>query len=100
MTPPKADVPIKDTLPAPVDPVETPASGRSPAENCARIRNLGFTTSKHIKMYGERFELVSDPFQEGDCAVVHAVSGNDPKIRTVRLPVAILLGLTDRFRKS
>jgi hypothetical protein len=36
---------------------------RTPAENCARSKGLGYTVSKHIKMYGERFELVSDPFQ-------------------------------------
>ena len=71
----------------------------SPAENCSRIRDLGFRTSKHINMYGERFELVSDPFEDGACTSVHALSGSNPTIRTLHLPTAILLGLTDRFRK-
>jgi hypothetical protein len=70
--------------------------GRSPAENCARIRDLGYTVSTHINMYGEHFELVSDPFEEGDCTVVHVISGNDPTIRTLRLPESILLGLSHR----
>lgn len=48
-------------------------------------------------MYGERFEIVSDPFDEGDCVAVNATSGNDPEIRTLRLPIAILVGLGDRF---
>ena len=48
-------------------------------------------------MYGERFEIVSDPFDEGDCVAVRATSGNDPEIRTLRLPIAILVGLADRF---
>jgi hypothetical protein len=69
---------------------------RTPADNCARIKGLGYTVSKHIKMYGERFELVSDPFQEGDCTMVQVISGNDPTIRTVQLPVSILLGFSDR----
>ena len=50
-------------------------------------------------MYGERFELVSDPFEEGTCTSVRALSGNDPTIRILRLPTAILLGSPDRFRK-
>ena len=50
-------------------------------------------------MYGERFEIVSDPFDEDDCVAVRATSGNDPEIRTVRLPIAILVGLADRFPK-
>ena len=44
--------------------------GRTPAENCARIKGLGYVASKQIKMYGQRFELVSDPFEEGNCIVV------------------------------
>jgi hypothetical protein len=73
---------------------------RSRFENCARIKNLGFTASRHIKMYGERFEIVSDPFNEGECVAVHAISGNDPKVRTLRLPIAILVGSGDRFLKK
>lgn len=69
------------------------------SDSCVKIRDLGFTAFRHIKMYGERFEIVSDPFDEGDCVAVHATSGNDPEIRTVRLPVAILVGLGDRFLK-
>ncbi len=84
---PQLDVPVK------------PHARGSSADNCARIKNLGFTASKHIKMYGERFEIVSDPFSEGGCIAVHAISGNDPKIRTLRLPVAILVGLANRFQK-
>lgn len=75
-------------------------SGGSASENCARTRDLGFTASKHIKMYGERFELVSDPFEDGECTAVHVVSRSDQTIRTLRLPVTILIGLSDRFQKK
>ena len=78
---------------------DSPMHGRSRSETCTRIRDLGFTASRHIKMYGERFEIVSDPFSDGDCIAVHAISGNDPKIRTLRLPTAILVGVADRFLK-
>lgn len=50
-------------------------------------------------MYGERFEIVSDPFDEGECIAVRAISENDRTVRTLRLPVAILVGLADRFLK-
>jgi hypothetical protein len=53
----------------------------------------------HIKMYGERFEVVSDPFDEAGCIAVLATSGGNPEIRTLRLPVAILVGPADRFLK-
>jgi len=76
--------------------VETP--GISP-DSCAKIKDLGFRASMQIKMYGERFEIVSDPFTEGDCIAVRATSGSNPEIRTVLLPIAILLGIADRFLK-
>ena len=75
---------------------EVPAADRTPAEKCARLKDLGYIASTHITMYGERFELVSDPVQEGDCIVVQVLSGKDPTIRRLQLPVSILLGLSDR----
>ena len=50
-------------------------------------------------MYGQRFEIVSDPFDEGGCISVHATSGDNPEIRTLRLPTAILVTQADRFLK-
>ena len=72
---------------------------RTRSESCAKIKGLGFTASKHITMYGERFEIVSDPFTDGDGVAVRAISGNAPEIRTLRLPTAILVGSEDRFLK-
>jgi hypothetical protein len=95
----EVDSPKKAILPELACARRPATSGRSAAENCARIRDLGFTTSKHIKMYGERFELVSDAFVEGTWTSVCALSGNDSTIRILRLPTAILVGSSDRFRK-
>ena len=92
MTLPNFDVPADSTLPALTDALKA-------AETCTRIRDLGFTASKHITMYGERFELVSDPFSEGDCTSVRAIGQTYPGVRTLRLPVAVLVGLRDRFRR-
>src|SRR5271156_5875131 len=74
--------------------------GPATSKNCAKIKDLGFTVSRHIKMYGERLEIVSDPFSEGDGVAVHAISGTDPEIRTVRLPTTLLVGSKDRFLKK
>jgi hypothetical protein len=69
------------------------------SDSCVKIKDLGFTASMHIKMYGELFEIVSEPFAEGDFIAVRATSGSDPQVRTLRLPVAILVGPADRFLK-
>jgi hypothetical protein len=93
---PEAENLASDPLLTPTSAPDFPAVGRTPAENCARVKDLGYVASKHITMYGERLELVSDPIEEGDCIVVQVISGNDPTIRRLKLPVSILLGLSDR----
>ena len=62
------------------------------SDSCAKIRNLGFKASVRVSMYGERFEIVSDPFDEAGGVAVRATCGSNPEIRTLRLPIAILLG--------
>jgi hypothetical protein len=69
------------------------------SDSCVKIRDLGFTVSVRINMYGQRYEIVSEPFDEGDGISVRATRGSDPEICTLRLPVAILVGRADRFLK-
>jgi hypothetical protein len=76
-----------------------PVAVSSPSENCARIKKLGYIVGKLMDLYGERIELVSDPFEEGDCVAVHAVSGSDPTVRTIELPVSLLAGWEDLFQE-
>jgi hypothetical protein len=51
-------------------------------------------------MYCERFEIVSDPFDDGDCIAVHATSGNNHEIRTLCLPTALLVCKPGRFLEA
>jgi hypothetical protein len=87
---------MSQTVPEKTAGATNPMPAHSGSDDCARIKDLGFTASKHIKMYGERFEIVSDPFAEGGCIVVHAIAENHPDghptIRTLRLPTALLVG--------
>lgn len=72
---------------------------RSPSENCARIKKLGYIVGKHMDLYGEHIELVSDPFEAGDCVAVHAISGLNPTVRKIELPVSILAGWGDLLQE-
>lgn len=90
---------MESRLPTLAGALTTESCVPSAAEICARIKDLGFTSSRRIKLYGQHFDLISDPFVEGDCTAIRATCGNDPTIRTLRLPVAILMGLSDSYRK-
>ena len=69
------------------------AISKSTTDDCVRIKDLGYSSSHHIHMYGERFEIVSDPFPDGNGIAVHVTTVKEPTKRTLRLPTSILVGL-------
>jgi hypothetical protein len=73
------------------------ASDRTPAETCSRIKELGYGIAGHINLYGQRFDILSDPFPDGEGVSVHVITASDPTRRALRLPVSLLIGLKDLF---
>jgi hypothetical protein len=66
--------------------VEPPSS----SEMCAHVKRLGYSTSRHVRLYGEDFEVVSDPFPEADGIAVRVTTTNDTKIRVLQIPATVL----------
>jgi len=46
--------------------------------------------SKHIRLYGEEFEVVSDPFPEANGVAVLVTTKKDSYVRVLRIPVTVL----------
>jgi hypothetical protein len=44
----------------------------SAEEACARIKDIGYVASRRIRIYGEEFELLSDPFPDEDRIAIRA----------------------------
>ena len=61
-------------------------------EACARIKQLGYVASRRVRIYGEEFELLSDPFPQADQIAIRAKAKSDSRVRILRLPVTIVLG--------
>lgn len=57
---------------------------------CEKLKNLGYARFNHIRLYGEQFQLISDPFpyETGIAVQVVKRDGKDP--RTVKLPLPVL----------
>jgi hypothetical protein len=68
----------------------TSTHNSSVTEICARVKRLGYEPSKRIRLYGEEFEVVSDPFPAGDGIAVDVKAKNNAGTRTVQLPATIL----------
>jgi hypothetical protein len=63
---------------------------RSVSEICARVKHLGYATSKRIRLYGEEFEVVSDPFPDENGIAVRVTTKQDSRIRVLRIPATVL----------
>ena len=56
-----------------------------------RLKQLGFTPESRVKLYGEEFELLSDPMVMGNgVIVVQAIEKRSKRLRHVRIPLTIV----------
>ncbi len=61
------------------------------ARLCQRLKQLGYSRDHQIALYGEVFEVVSDPFIVGqDVALVDARERRTGEFRRVRIPISIV----------
>lgn len=68
------------------------------AEICASVKDLGYGTNDRIRLYGEEFEVISDPFPDADGIAVHVKTQEDT-VRIVRLPETVLQSVKARTLK-
>jgi len=68
----------------------------SMSEVCERVRDLGYAVSGKVRLYGEEFEVVSDPFPEADGIAVHVTTKKDSRIRVLQIPATVLQSVRGR----
>ena len=72
---------------------------KSAVDDCARIKDLGYSPSHHMSLYGQKLDIVSDPVPDGNGVSVQVTSEAEPTTRTMRLPTTLLVGYKDLFPK-
>jgi len=65
-------------------------------EVCNRLKDMGYAQSKHIRIYGQEFVVVSNPFPEGNGIAVRAISKRGASEQTVKIPLPILQTVSQR----
>lgn len=71
----------------------------SMAQACASVKRLGYAARQRIRLYGEEFEVVSDPFPYADGIAVNVRTRKDAQVRVVRLPATVLHSARGREQK-
>jgi hypothetical protein len=58
---------------------------------CAAIKRLGYADNNQVRLYREVFDLVLDPFSNGDNLVfVDALEQKTGHLRRVRIPLSVV----------
>jgi hypothetical protein len=68
-------------------------------EICDSVKRLGYAARERIRLYGEEFEVISDPFPHADGVAVNAKTRKDANVRVVRLPATVLQSVRGRQAK-
>jgi len=68
----------------------------SVSEMCAHVKHLGYAVSGRIRLYGEEFEVVSDPFPEDDGIAVRVKTKTNSVIRVLQLPATVIQSVKRR----
>lgn len=59
-------------------------------EVCERLKGLGYAHRMRIRMYGEEFDLTSNPVADESGFAIEAVSRKSGDVRMLRIPLSIL----------
>jgi hypothetical protein len=63
-------------------------------EVCERLKTLGYAHRNRIKMYGEEFDLTSNPVADGSGFAIEAISRKSMDAKMLRIPLSILQMIT------
>lgn len=66
------------------------------AEVCAHIKRSGYAQSQIVRIYGEEFEILSDPFPTDAGVAVHVRSRRTSQERALQLPAMLVHRTNDR----
>jgi hypothetical protein len=59
-------------------------------EICANVKRMGYAASSRVRLYGEDYAVLSDPFPDAGGVAVYAKSEKDSRICVLRLPATVL----------
>src|SRR5579859_1456404 len=70
--------------------VNSSTSSLLAAEICAQIKKFGYAASQKIRIYGEEFEVLSDPFPSDGGIAIHVRSRRTAQSRLLQLPATVI----------
>jgi hypothetical protein len=82
------------------DSVITSQGSLPTSEVCARIRQFGYAASQHIRIYGEDFDVLSDPFPSDGGIAIEVRSKRTLEARVLQLPSTVIHRVREPIRRA
>ena len=70
------------------------------SEVCARIRQFGYAASQRIRIYGEDFDVLSDPFPSDGGIAIQVRSTRTSQARTLQLPATVIHRVSETVHRT
>lgn len=64
---------------------------------CEELQRLGYAVRCRIRLYGDEFELISNPFPTGSGYAVEGKSRRSHVVRQVRIPLSLVRTIEREF---
>jgi hypothetical protein len=69
-------------------------------EICLSVKRLGYAAHERIRLYGEEFEVISDPFPDAGGIAVNVKTKRSADVRVLRLPTTVLQSVKGGLLKA
>jgi len=70
------------------------------ADVCAQIKRSGYSQARKIRIYGEEFETLSDPFPNEIGIAIQVRSRRTLQVRALQLPATLIHRVTESLRRT
>ncbi len=67
---------------------------------CACVKRLGYGASQIVRLYGEEFEVMSDPFPEAGGIAITVRTKKDSGPRPLQIPATILQSVKGHLARA
>lgn len=65
---------------------------------CERLRKMGYAQERHIRLYGEEFDLVSNPVSDGEGFAVEGIARRSGVHRRIGVPMSLVVTIRQEHK--
>ena len=57
---------------------------------CERLKKFGYSKEREIRLYGDQFHLISNPFPDGNGFAVEGIARSSGQLKRMHIPLSLV----------